>query len=147
MIKVERLSKPEELTTEVQNKLIEEFKKNKKKSVWNKHFHYKDRYEDEVIDWNNLNPSCPHCNKSKSYHDTYEEPIINPFNDDPKDYFYLKNYRYYSKNDSVEKIASDTIDVLGLNDTQELVINRFTQGDAVIQKIKDALILEKEIEF
>ena len=36
MIKVERLSKPEELTTEVQNKLIEEFKKNKKKSVWNK---------------------------------------------------------------------------------------------------------------
>ncbi|MFR4610508.1 MAG: hypothetical protein ACLT61_07190 [Anaerostipes hadrus] len=31
MIKVERLSKPEELTTEVQNKLIEEFKKIRKK--------------------------------------------------------------------------------------------------------------------
>ena len=64
------------------------------------HFHYKDKYEDEVVVWSNLNPSCPHCNKSKSSHDTYEEPIINPFEQNPQDYFYLKNYRYYGKNSS-----------------------------------------------
>lgn len=176
MIKIERIEKPKELTKEVQQKLTEEFKKNKKKSVWNQkyirdkllvesnnkcvycecligkgykemhvdHFHYKDKYEDEVVDWNNLNPSCPYCNKNKSSHDTYEEPIINPFEQNPKNYFYLKHYRYYSRNDDVEKIVRTTIDVLGLNDTEEVVKLRFQQGETLIKTIEHIYELASE---
>lgn len=176
MIKVKRIEKPAQLTKELQMCLTEEFKKDKKKRVWDKsyiregllkecnkkcvycecligggekemhvdHFHYKDKYEDEVVDWNNLNPSCPHCNKQKSYHDTYIDPIINPFEQDPKDYFYIKDYRYYSRNDQVEKIVRETIDVLGLNDTQELVWRRFEQGEALKEKILEIYRLASE---
>ena len=108
------------------------------------HFHCKNKYPKEVVEWNNLNPSCAHCNKSKSNHDTYEHPIINPFEQNPQDYFYLKNYRYYSKNDKVESIVSETIDVLGINDTEEVVRFRFEQGEALINKIKDIYTLASE---
>lgn len=100
------------------------------------HFHYKDKYIDEVVLWKNLNPSCPHCNKSKSSHDTYSDPIVNPFEQNPQDYFYVKHYRYYSKNASVEKIVRTTIDVLGLNDTEEKVKLRFEMGEALIEQIQ-----------
>lgn len=108
------------------------------------HFHYKDKYENEVVKWENLNPSCPHCNKSKSVHDTYESPIINPFEQNPQEYFYIKNYRYYSRNAGTEKIVRNTIDVLGLNDTEEVVKSRFEQGDALISKIQDIYELAAE---
>lgn len=101
------------------------------------HFHYKEKYPDEVVSWENLNPSCPHCNKSKAIHDTYQEPIVNPFEQDPRDYFYIKHYRYYSRNQNVEPVARTTIDVLGLNDTDEVVKFRFEQGEALIEKIED----------
>lgn len=100
------------------------------------HFHYKDKYEEEVVSWENLIPSCPHCNKSKSNHDTYESPIINPFEENPKDYFYLKGYRYCVKNNTIKKIASNTIDVLGLNDTENKVKKRFVQGNELINKLE-----------
>ena len=168
MIKVNRISKPKELTAEIQKSLTEEFKKDKNKSVWNKtyirsallkechnkcvycesiigkgnkdmhvdHFHYKDKYADEVVAWENLNPSCPQCNRNKSTHDTYVTPIINPFEQDPKDYFYLKNYRYYSRNDEVYSIVQTSIDVLGLNDTEEIVKYRFALGETLSDKLK-----------
>lgn len=176
MIKLTRSKPPEQLTLEVQKKLTEEFKKDKKKSVWNKpyirealldecnhkcvycesrigsgykemhvdHFHYKDKYVDEVVSWNNLNPSCPHCNKSKSTHDTYKEPIINPFEDNPQDFFYITNYRYHSKNKDVDNIVRNTINVLGLNDTDDLVKKRFDVCNALSDKIIDIYELANE---
>ena len=110
------------------------------------HFHHKKQYPDEVVLWSNLNPSCPHCNKSKSTHDTYKEPIINPFEQDPKDYFYIKNYRYYSKNKDVETIVRTTIDVLGLNDTDEVVKFRFKLGDSLSKTIEDIYMKAVECE-
>ena len=38
MIKVERIDKPRELTDDVQKQLTDEFKKDKKKQVWNKSY-------------------------------------------------------------------------------------------------------------
>ncbi len=108
------------------------------------HFHYKNKYKDEVVTWENLNPSCSTCNKNKSQHDTYETPIINPFEQEPKDYFYLKNYRYYSRNEKVDKIVHDTINVLGLNDTENIVKLRFEQGETLIDKINDIYELAEE---
>lgn len=108
------------------------------------HFHYKDKYPEEVVLWENLNPSCPRCNKNKSIHDTYQHPIINPFEQNPKDYFFIRNYRYYSRNEQVEPIVRDTIDVLGLNDTDEVVKFRFAQGEALAETIEAIYRLAKE---
>ena len=108
------------------------------------HFHYKDKYVDEVVKWENLMPSCPHCNKSKSTHDTIEMPILNPFKDNPKEYFYIKNYRYYSKNSKVDEIVRETIGVLGLNDTKDVVFLRFQQGEALSDTIQNIYELAEE---
>lgn len=101
------------------------------------HFHYKNKYVEEVVKWENLYPSCPHCNKNKSTHDTYESPIIDPFEQNPQDFFYIKNYRYYPKNDDVKLIVRNTIDVLGLNDTKEVVRSRYELGEAIINEIQN----------
>ena len=54
MVKVERIEKPEELTEDVQRQLTEEFKNDKKKSVWNKKY-IRDRL---LIECNN---KCVYC--------------------------------------------------------------------------------------
>lgn len=101
------------------------------------HFHYKDQYPQEVVQWDNLIPSCPHCNKSKSTHDTYQTPIVNPCVDEPTDYFYMKNYRYMSKDVDINSKGRITIDILGLNDTDKKVMLRFQQGNQIATTIKD----------
>ena len=108
------------------------------------HFHYKNEYEEEVVLWENLNPSCQHCNRSKGSHDTYRVPIINPFEQNPQDYFCIKSYRYYSKNDDVEEIARTTIDVLGLNDTLQVVVRRFQIGNELMEKIQESYEMASE---
>ena len=58
------------------------------------HFKPKSKYPDSVVEWDNLMPSCPDCNRSKNDHDTVEKSIVNPYVDNPKEYFYLKLCRY-----------------------------------------------------
>jgi len=112
------------------------------KNMHVEHFHSKSKYPDEVVEWNNLLPSCNRCNSNKGALDTYEEEIINPTVDDPKDYFYIKNYRYKVKNNS-EK-ARRTIDVLYLNDSAGLVSVRFSFGENIQEKIEDLLEKTKQ---
>lgn len=111
------------------------------------HFHHKDKYKDEVVEWNNLLPSCERCNKCKSSHDTIQNPIINPTEDDPRDSLILKNYRFKAKND----LGRMTIDVLNLNDRKKIMLPRFCIGDAItdkieeqLEKVKDSYTLYKE---
>lgn len=161
MIKIKRIDKPIELTEQVKLQLTEEFKKDKKKSVWNKpyirnsllkmsnykccyceelvssgcsemhvdHFHDKNTYPNEVVEWTNLLPSCSHCNKKKLTHDTYTEPIIDPTKIDPRDIFYMKNYRYWSKDTNPKSLGKTSIDVLGINDSKKKVQLRFIIGN------------------
>lgn len=181
MIKIQRISKPDELTDQVKQDLTDEFLTNNKKPVWNKpyirkkllemthnkcsyceclvgpgkkemhidHYYPKKLYPDLVVEWNNLFPSCPHCNKSKYEHDTKKEPIINPFTDNPKDYLYLKLYRYRSKSSDLDGIGKRTIDVLNLNDSTENVIERYKIGEEIQKKIQDIFdyALENEDEL
>ena len=93
------------------------------------HYHDKDDYPDEVVEWKNLLPSCSHCNKKKSTHNTYEEPIINPTVDNPKDIYYMKNYRYVSYDTHPDSLGKVSIGVLGINDTEEKVTLRYTIGN------------------
>lgn len=99
------------------------------------HFHPKRLYPDEVMEWGNLMPSCKKCNVTKLEHDTLKEPIVNPFVDNPKDYLFFKNYRYYSKNKN--EIGHRTIDVLGLNDHSHFVNPRFKIGNEIIEQLRD----------
>jgi len=86
------------------------------------HFHPKVPYADKVMLWGNLLPACKKCNGTKLNHDTIIEPIINPFIDNPKDFFYLKNNFYYPRNKN--EIAKRTIKKLALNDLNHFVIPR-----------------------
>lgn len=181
MIKIERVSAPIELTEILKTKLIEEFKADKKKMVYNKpfirerllemsdskccyceemigegcsemhieHFHDKHDYPDEVVEWENLLPSCSHCNKSKSTHDTYNEPIVNPTIDNPKDIFYMKNYRYFSYDPYPKSLGKMSIGVLGINDSLTKVKLRYEIGNKLEEEIdklyEDAIELGEEI--
>lgn len=99
------------------------------------HYHDKDTYPDEVVEWNNLLPSCSHCNKKKSTHDTYAEPIIDPTLNDPREIFYIKNYRYYSYDCNPSSLGKLSIGVLGINDSEEKVKWRYTIGDELCSKL------------
>lgn len=112
------------------------------------HYKPKSLYPNLVVDWYNLLPSCPHCNKQKSFHDTGKELIVNPVEDDPKKYFYLKNYRYYCKDTNPNSIARTTLGVLSLNDSTENVAKRFKIGEMLLKKIEeiaDLAIENKEV--
>lgn len=101
------------------------------------HYHCKSRYPDEVVKWENLFPACSHCNSNKSSHDTCVAPIINPFEDDPKDYFYIKSFRYYCKDETYESKVTRTIEVLGLNDTNKLVKYRFELVSVILGELEE----------
>lgn len=103
------------------------------------HFHPKSIYQDEVVAWNNLLPSCSRCNSEKSNHDTKREPIINPAVDDPKRHMYFSAYRFKPKDD----LGKTTIAVLHLNDTDKIVVSRFKIGEAVQEKVETLLDLVK----
>lgn len=101
------------------------------------HYHHKEEYPHEVVEWNNLLPACSRCNSNKGNHNTYKEPIINPVNQNPTDYFYISNYRYRSKDKIINSIARMTIDVLGLNDSKKIVEVRFKIGEELCEKIAE----------
>lgn len=54
---------------------------------------------------------------------------------EPREYFYFLGYRYKSKNRN--KLALDTIGVLGLNDTNTTIKLRFVICNAIIDKLDD----------
>ena len=171
MIKLDRSSKPAELTPILQQKLTDEFKRTGN-SVWNldflkkalreysndkccyceaniseeskylevEHFHHKDAYKDEVLDWENLLPSCKRCNGTKNNHDTIAEPIINPADINPKSHLRYWRYRIKGK-DTIGKL---TVSVLNLNDQDRLVKKRFEIGNAIQDSLEKLVELTEE---
>ena len=97
------------------------------------HFHHKNLYQDEVVEWSNLLPSCKRCNAAKGVHDTKIEPIINPSEIDPRLHLYLNHYRMQGK----DELGKMTISVLNLNDQERMVTVRFKIGDAILKKIEE----------
>ncbi len=106
------------------------------------HFHHKNLYKDEVVDWDNLLPSCRKCNGTKGKYDTKEEPIINPCIADPKKHLKLSmNYRLKG----IDDLGKNSIIVLNLNDQDRLVTPRFKIGNAIIEKIEDNIELIDDV--
>lgn len=171
MIKLTLIQKPLELTEELEQQLVSEFKA-KGTSVWKKtyienallkmshgkcayseqyvnqkssymeidHFKYKNTYKDEVVRWGNLLPSCKKCNDTKHDHDVMKEPIVNPLVDEPKDYMYVKAFRFYKRDEK----GKMTIETLALNDRLHFVDPRSRMGfdiadhlDTLFDKLKN----------
>lgn len=108
------------------------------------HFKPKSLYPEEVVEWTNLNPSCPDCNRSKSEHDTIREPIVNPCTEDPHEYFYLKSYRYKPIDTAPNSKARITIDILGLNETDKKCIPRYQMSNEILQILEQINLKAKE---
>lgn len=100
------------------------------------HFKDKSDYPDSVLKWDNLLPSCKHCNGHKSNHDVVKEPIVNPFEDNPNDHLYFQLYRYKAK----DAKGQCTIEVLDLNDPERKLVDvRFNLGNQIQDSLKDFL--------
>ena len=96
------------------------------------HFHHKDLYKEEVVEWDNLLPSCKKCNGTKGDHDTKIEPIINPCEQDPREHLTIWRYRLKGKTD----LGKMTISALNLNEPDRLVLKRFQVGNALQDKLE-----------
>ena len=103
------------------------------------HFQPKSIYPNKVMEWGNLFPSLKKCNGKKRDLDVIKEPIINPFVDNPKEYFQLKGCRYYplTKN---ETVAKRSIEKLALNDRETFVNRRFEISVETKKKLEDLRI-------
>lgn len=96
------------------------------------HFHGKKKYPDEVVDWDNLLPSCKRCNVRKHEHDTKAEPIVDPSKEDPREHLSLFRCAIFRpKNDK----GRNTIDVLDLNDLDRLAAKRLVISGAMAKKV------------
>lgn len=77
------------------------------------HFKCKSKYEECVVEWGNLLPSCAFCNTNKGDYDVEAgEPIVHPVFDCPKDHLFMRNGYLFAK----DRMGEVTISVLGLND-------------------------------
>lgn len=109
------------------------------------HFKCKKNYPELVVDWKNLLPSCGRCNRHKGEHDTVKQPILNPAETDPREFLFLSNYRYYSKDPGADSIGRRTLEVLLLNDSDDCCKARFQLGNQLAEKIESFydIVVEK----
>lgn len=104
------------------------------------HFKHKDKYCDDVVNWNNLLPSCKKCNTSKGDLDVIATPIVNPVFDNPRDHLYVCCFRFYGK----DAKGGNTINAVALNDALHFVKPRFESSQVVVQELESNFISLKE---
>ena len=99
------------------------------------HFLPKSKNPDEVVNWENLFPSCLRCNRKKNDN---EDRLVNPCMDKPADYIGLakKNpFRLVGIDD--EKIGKNTITAIGLNDIVRVMGIRMEQWENIYQHMEE----------
>ena len=76
----------------------------------------KDARPDLYVDWNNLTLACTLCNRDgkKTYYDP-QAPLVNPYVDDPEDYFDFIGNLLHPKNTGKPNTANITIETIKLN--------------------------------
>jgi uncharacterized protein (TIGR02646 family) len=95
------------------------------------HFIAKKYDMSKVVEWSNLVPSCPTCNYKKGAHNVIQFPIINPFEDDPKEYFRFSNCTIIVRctiNDDLQSKASRTITLFSFIDRINPIISSLNLG-------------------
>lgn len=99
------------------------------------HFKDKDTYPDEVVNWDNLLPSCARCNRKKWTLDVVVQPIINPYIDNPKLHLCQQAFRLYSKSTKGET----SITKLFLNDDERVVYPRFVASNEMGKQLAELI--------
>jgi hypothetical protein len=97
------------------------------------HFHPKKIYENEVLRWDNLLPSCVRCNRNKGTLDTKKTLIVHPIRNNPKNHFKISNFYFHDK----DELGDFTIERLQLNDDERLALDRFKLGTAVMKQLNE----------
>ncbi|WP_394578764.1 HNH endonuclease [Cytobacillus firmus] len=97
------------------------------------HFHDKSRYPLEVVNWENLLPSCKRCNGNKSTFNTKLNPFINPSEMVPRDHLILYEGRFYP----ITEAGENTINEILLNDRGKLVQQRLDIVNAVLDSLNN----------
>jgi hypothetical protein len=105
------------------------------------HYKCKDLYEDCAVEWGNLLPSCKKCNTTKGTHDVVSEPIVNPLIDIPKEFLYVKAFKYYPR----DKKGETTIDVLAINDRIQFTDPRADMGFMISENMENLFDLLKSV--
>ena len=103
------------------------------------HFYPKSKYPEKVLEWGNLLPCLNLCNSRKRDLDPSRHPMVNPFFDNPKDFFYIENGRICVL-DSKNKKAVNTLEAYDLNNPGQLRIPRLRS----INKVKEILLMIKD---
>ena len=103
------------------------------------HFYPKSKYPEKVLEWGNLLPCLNVCNSRKRDLDPSRHPLVNPFFDNPKDFFYIENGRICVL-DSKNKKAINTLEAYDLNNPGQLRIPRLRS----INKVKEILLMIKD---
>ena len=104
------------------------------------HFRCKEKYPKKVVEWGNLLPSCKTCNVKKGDWDVeVDGAIINPLEDNPSDFLFVKSLRFYPKNNN-EK-GQNTIDRLDLNNKNQFEMPRAKIYFEIIDNLE--IIIEK----
>ena len=103
------------------------------------HFYPKSKYPEKVLEWGNLLPCLNLCNSRKRDLDPSRHPLVNPFFDNPKDFFYIENGRICVL-DSKNKKAVNTLEAYDLNNPGQLRIPRLRS----INKVKEILLMIKD---
>jgi uncharacterized protein (TIGR02646 family) len=106
------------------------------------HYKPKSLYPAAIFNWENLLPSCRHCNGIKGAHDTGLEPIINPYKIDPDDAFFYRRIQIKSKEGTYFEMAKKTIEVCRLNDERLLQ----SRGKIMPKLERVSMALEEAIE-
>lgn len=105
------------------------------------HFHHKDKYEDEVVAWDNLLPSCKSCNVQKRDHDTIINPIIDPTKQNPRDHLVFFNFFLRGKTN----LGVMTEVTLDLNNYKQHCLPRFKISSQLTSTVGDIYNRAQEV--
>lgn len=107
------------------------------KDVTIDHFLAKSTNPNEVVNWENLFPSCLRCNREKG---AYEGKIVNPCKDNPQDYLALDSKsRYRLRGIDSAGIGKNTIVSINLNDIGRVMVPRMTEWENIHEKLAEIL--------
>ncbi|MEQ4987722.1 HNH endonuclease [Proteus sp. fly-1089] len=106
------------------------------------HFKDKDTYPDDVVNWDNLLPSCSRCNRKKWTLDVVTYPIINPYIDNPKNHLRQQAFRLYG----TDLKGKTTITKLFLNDDERIVYPRFLASNEISKQLTELMSLSENLD-
>lgn len=98
------------------------------------HFLPKSIFPDKVLEWENLLPSCGHCNGKKNDLNPQITPIVHPVHDNPQNHLKMKDFFLRGKDEKGKNLVIE----LGLNEDKS-INPRFDIGKEVARTLDELL--------